>query len=133
MEEQQKKKRTYDLEDRLIRFSAKIGELVPKLVTTLEGNTIRNQLIRSGTSPALNYAEALVPESTADFIHKISICLKELKETRVNLKLIILRKLSTDMEQALLLESECSELVAIFIASVKTARKNAAAKQKQSG
>lgn len=122
-------KRVYDLEDRLVRFAAMIGELLPAIVKTAEGRTLSNQLIRSGTSPALNYAEALASESMADFIHKISICLKELKESRVILKIIVLRELSSNSGFAKKINDECSELVAIFITSVNTARKNAGKNQ----
>jgi four helix bundle protein len=116
--------RVYDLEDRLINFGAMIGELVSKMVLTLEGSTIRKQLIRSGTAPALNYGEAMVAESRADFIHKMSLCLKELKETRITLKLIILRELCNDKELSVKTNNECSELVAIFVKSVATAKEN---------
>ncbi|MBL0340427.1 MAG: four helix bundle protein [Bacteroidetes bacterium] len=77
-----KEQRTYDLADRLVRFSTMIGQMAESIIDSKEGINIRNQLIRSCSSAALNYGEALVPESTADFIHKISICLKELMESR---------------------------------------------------
>lgn len=120
-----KKHRNYDLADRLVRFNTMIGQMAESVVKTNEGINIKNQIIRSSSSAALNYGEALVPESTADFIHKISICLKELMETRIALKIIISRNLCPTGEIINQCEKESSELVAIFIASVRTARKNA--------
>ena len=75
----------YDLEDRLIEFSLLIIDIVEKLPNTRAGNHIGGQLIRCGTSPAFNYGEAQVAESRDDFIHKMKICLKELKETLIAL------------------------------------------------
>jgi len=77
----------YDLEDRLIEFSLMIIEIVEELPNTKAGNHLGGQVLRSGTSPALNYAEAQSAESKNDFIHKMKICLKELRETFVALKL----------------------------------------------
>ena len=119
-----KKQRNYDLADRLVRFNTMIGQMTESIVETKEGINIRNQIIRSSSSAALNYGEALVPESTADFIHKISICLKELMETRIALKIIISRNLCLMPAMIIQCEKESSDLVAIFISSVRTARKN---------
>lgn len=122
------KSRTYDLADRLVRFSTMISHMADSIVETKEGSNIRNQLLRSSSSAALNYGEALVPESNADFIHKISICLKELMESRIALKIIINRNLCPLVDLTKTCDTECSELVAIFITSVRTARKNAGLK-----
>ncbi len=78
----------FDLEDRLVEFSCRIIELVEALPATGAGNYIAAQLIRCGLAPALFYGEAQGAESRADFIHKMKVCLKELKETRVCLKVI---------------------------------------------
>ena len=83
----------FDLDERLINFAVAMIDISETLPKTFAGNHIAGQLVRSGTAPALNYGEALVPESTADFIHKISICLKELMESRIALKIIISRNL----------------------------------------
>lgn len=72
-----------DLEERLIDFSVLILEIVDLLPSTRACSYLGSQLERSGTSPALNYGEAQFAESKKDFIHKIKICLKELKETRI--------------------------------------------------
>jgi four helix bundle protein len=112
----------YDLEDRLIDFSIKVSEIVEDLPNTKLGNYIGNQLIRCGTSPALNNGEAQAAESIADFIHKLKIILKELRETRICLK-IILRKPLLVSESISLTLNENNELIAIFLKSVDTASK----------
>jgi len=89
-----KKAYDYNLEERLITFAANIIFFTNSLPKDYAGNHLKGQLIRSGTSPALNYAEANAAESNKDFIHKNKLVLKELKETKVNLK--ILDKLSNE-------------------------------------
>jgi len=78
----------YDLEERLIQFALLIIDIVEMLPNTRAGNHIAGQLICSGTSPAFNYGEAQVAESRDDFIHKMKICLKELKETHIAVQII---------------------------------------------
>ncbi len=78
----------FDLEDRLVEFSCRIVEVVEALPNSRGGNYIAAQLIRCGLAPSLLYGEAQGAESRADFIHKMKIVLKELKETRVCLKII---------------------------------------------
>ena len=78
----------FDLEERLVRFSVLIIEITENLYTTRAGNHIAGQLVRSGTSPALLYGEAQSAESRNDFIHKLKILLKELRETVIALKII---------------------------------------------
>lgn len=80
--------RKFDLEDRLVDFAVRIIETAEALPNTRAGNHIAGQLIRCGTSPALNYGEAQSAESRNDFIHKMKIVLKELRETGVCLKII---------------------------------------------
>ena len=82
------KTKLYDLEERLILFALSILNLVEKLPDTKIGSHFAGQLLRSGTSPALNYGEAQVAESRNDFIHKMKICLKELKESQIALQII---------------------------------------------
>jgi len=112
----------FDLENRLIDFSLKIDEIVERLPNTKLGNHIGNQLIRCGTAPALNYGEAQSAESVSDFIHKLKIILKELRESRICLKIIQQKPL---LETAELTETiqENNELIAIFLKSVDTAKK----------
>jgi four helix bundle protein len=78
----------FDLEERLIDFATKVDEIVEALPANRLGNYISGQLIRSGCSPALNYGEAQAAESRSDFIHKMKIILKELRESLVSLKII---------------------------------------------
>ena len=108
------------LEERLIDFAVTIVGVVEALPSSKAGNHIANQLIRSGTSPAPNYGEAQSAESRNDFIHKMKISLKELRETMVWLK-IIERKRLGDCGGLSATIAECNELIAIFVSSTKTA------------
>lgn len=113
--------RKYDLEERLIDFALLIDEIVEHLPSSRLGSHLAGQIIRSGTSPALNYGEAQSAESQKDFIHKIQIILKELKETRIALKIICKKPLmDTSIVNPVLNENE--ELIAIFAKSIKTAK-----------
>jgi four helix bundle protein len=111
------------LEDRLIDFAVIIVGVVEVLPNSKAGNHIGNQLIRSGTSPAPNYGEAQSAESRKDFIHKLKIALKELRETMVWLKIIARNGMASrdEMQSAI---KECNELIAIFVSSTKTADSN---------
>lgn len=115
------KQRVYDLEDRLIDFACLIIEADENLPNSRAGNHLGGQLLRSGTSPALNYGEAQAAESKNDFIHKMKICLKELRETNVCLKIIAKRKMLKEELVGIVLK-ESKELVAIFTKSVETAK-----------
>ena len=119
-----KDKRTFDLEERLIDFAVRIIRIAESLPKTKIGNHIAGQLIRCGTSPAPNYGEAQSAESRSDFIHKMKICLKELRETKVWLIMIVRANL---LKSKFKLESdihENDELISIFMASIKTAKQN---------
>ncbi len=118
-----KEGKKYDLEDRLIEFAVCIINLTESLPKTRAGNHIANQILRCGTSPAPNYGEAQGAESNQDFIHKMKICLKELRETRVWLIIINKARLKPENETDSLLK-ENVELISIFMASIKTAKKN---------
>ena len=111
----------YDLEDRLINFAVLMIDVVEALPNTRASNHIAGQLVRSGTSPAPNYGEAQSAESRKDFIHKMKISLKELREIRVWLRIIHKKsfiKPSSQVESGL---SECQELIRIFAKSILTA------------
>lgn len=114
----------YDLEDRLIDFAVIIIKVAEQLPKNYTGNHLGKQIIRSGTAPALNYGEAQGAESRKDFIHKMKISLKELRETFIKLKIIKKSGLIMDHETFTEVLNECIELVSIFVRSVKTAEKN---------
>lgn len=112
-----------DIEDRKLEFAARIGKVVVALPETRLGRHIANQLIRSGTSPAPNYSEASAAESKKDFIHKLGIVLKELRETRTWLRLTIKSELlPTDRVEKIL--DECKQLGNIIGKSLITAKQN---------
>lgn len=118
------KTKLYDLEERLIQFSLSILNLVEKLPDSRSGSHFAGQLLRSGTSPALNYGEAQVAESRNDFIHKMKICLKELKESHITLQIIERKPLISEYIEVEQCISECKELIAIFLKSIETAKQN---------
>lgn len=113
----------FDLEERLIDFSSLIIYITESLPNSRLGSHLAGQMIRSGTSVSLNYGEAQSAESRKDFIHKIKVVLKELRETLVCLKLIRKRALirTEKLDKAI---QENNELISIFVASVKTTMKN---------
>ena len=113
--------RKYDLEDRLIDFAVHLIALAESLPTSRTGTHLANQLIRSGTSPALNYGEAQSSESRSDFIHKLKIVLKELRETSICLRIIQRTNLSGSANTLSKVYVECGELIAIFAKSLQTA------------
>ena len=115
--------KTYDLEERLIDFAVRIIRMAESLPKTRVGNHITGQLIRCGTSPAPNYGEAQSAESRADFVHKMKVCLKELRETRVWLLMIVRAKLIKPTSKLDLLIQETNELISIFVSSIRTAKK----------
>ena len=119
-----KDKRTFDLEDRLIDFAIQIIQLAESLPKTKVGKHIAGQLIRCGTSPAPNYGEAQSAESRSDFIHKMKISLKELRETRVWLIMIERAKLIKAVLKLESLVKENNELISIFVTSINTAKRN---------
>ena len=115
--------RQYDLEERLISFSLDVIEVSKTIITTNAGYNLSNQLVRSSSSPALNYGEAQSAESRADFIHKVKIILKELRESFVCLR-ILNRKKYLPENILLPILKEADELIAIFVKSYKTAKGN---------
>ena len=117
-----KDKRQFDLEERLIDFAVRIIRTAESLPKTRAGNHIAGQLIRCGTSPAPNYGEAQSAESRSDFIHKMKVSLKELRETRIWLLMIVKANLIKPPSKLEPLIHENNELISIFVTSVKTAK-----------
>jgi four helix bundle protein len=114
-----------ELEDRLIRFAVRVGRLVEALPSGRLSNHVAGQLIRSATSVPANYAEGCVAESRADFIHKLSIALKELRESRVWLRIIAEADL-VPPPRLRNLRQESDEIGAILAQSLITARRRSA-------
>jgi four helix bundle protein len=112
------------MEERLVNFAISVIILSKTVVRNFEGVHLYKQLVRSGTSVALNYGEARNAESKRYFVHKLNIILKELYETQINLRIISKCDLSRDREQLHKTICECNELTAIFVASLKTAKAN---------
>ena len=112
-----------ELEERMLDFAARVGKVVDALPETRMGRHIAGQLVRSGTSPSPNYAEACACESRADFIHKLGIVLKELRESRNWLRLIVKTELMPPERLTELLD-ECNQLCNIIAQSIVTAKGN---------
>jgi four helix bundle protein len=112
-----------ELSERLINFAARVGKVVDALPETRMGRHIASQLVRCGTSPAPNYEEARAAESRADFIHKLGICLKELRESRSWTLLITRTELLPEHRMGELLD-ECDQLCKIIAQSIVTAKEN---------
>jgi four helix bundle protein len=113
----------YDIEERLIDFAVEIIFLVESLPNTKSATHLGTQLLRSGTSPSLNYGEAKSAESKNDFIHKMKVCLKELRETYNNLRIMHRAKINKSEQQVEKLMTESNELISIFVKSIETASK----------
>jgi four helix bundle protein len=106
----------------LVDFAVRVINVVESLPDSKAGRHVAGQLVRSGTSPAPNYGEAQSAESQRDFIHKLKVCLKELRETLIWLKIIERKALCpTDRLGSIVLEN--NELIAIFVTSILTAEK----------
>ena len=112
----------FDLDERLIDFAVLILDIGDALPKTYAGKHLSEQVIRSGTSPALQYGEAQAAESQRDFVHKMKVVLKELRETLNCLKIIHRSPLFAKHARLQETLGECNELVAIFVTSVKTAQ-----------
>ncbi len=114
----------FDLQNRFIDYAVRIIHVSEQLPETKAGKHISFQILRSGTSPAANYGEAQSAESRADFIHKLKVSLKELRETEVWLKIILQAKLIKPSTKLSPLLQETDELISILFKSIDTAKKN---------
>lgn len=110
-----------ELSDRLLDFAVRVGKVVDALPDTRLARHIAGQLVRCGTSPAPNYEEGCAAESRADFVHMLTICLKELRESRCWIRLIVRTGLLSEAQMANLLD-ECTQLCKIIAQSVVTAK-----------
>jgi four helix bundle protein len=117
------RERRFDLEERLLEYAVRIIRLVDALPATRAGRHVADQLLRCGTSPLANHGELQGAESRRDFIHKLGICLKEIREARRWLRLAHrVPLLAPSKIDPLLAETEA--LIKIFAASIRTAEKN---------
>jgi len=123
--------RKFDLEDRLLEFAPAVIDLSESLPPSRAGNHIAGQVLRSGTSPYPNHGEAGAAESRDDFIHKLKICLKEMRETRRWARLIKRRAWVNNETLLLFVLGESEELIRIFYSSIQTAKRNAQADARQ--
>ena len=114
--------RRYDLEERLLDYAVRVIRLVETLPRTRAGNHVAGQLLRSGTSPLPNHGEAQAAESRDDFVHKLRVSLKELRESFRWLRLIHRVPMVRDLTETKALLVETDELIRIFVQSIKTAQ-----------
>lgn len=113
-----------DLNERLIDFAVRIISITDGLPNTKAGNHLGGQLVRSGTSPVLNYGGAQSGESRKDFIHKLQVVLKDLRETMNALMNVRKAKMHLDIDFPEATIKEDNELISIFVKSVETAKRN---------
>jgi four helix bundle protein len=109
-----------ELSDRLLDFAVRVGKVAEALPDTRVGRHVAGQLVRCGTSPAPNYEEACAAESRRDFIHKMRICLKELRETLLWLRFAVKAELLPKERMADLID-EATQLCYIIGKSIATA------------
>jgi four helix bundle protein len=117
-------KRKFDLENRFVDFTCRMIDVVEALPKTRAGNYIAGQLIKSFHSPTSNYGEVQAAESKNDFIHKMRVVLKELKECRMALKIIIKKELIKPVKKLTGIFTETEALIAIIAKGISTAEKN---------
>jgi four helix bundle protein len=118
------KNHKYDLEGRLLEFASAVIDLSEKLPGSRAGNHVAGQILRSGTSPYPNHGEAEDAESREDFIHKLKLCLKELRETRRWARLIKCQGWAKDETTLVFILGEADELIRIFFSIIQTAKRN---------
>ncbi|CAN5675653.1 four helix bundle protein [soil metagenome] len=123
--------RKYDLEERLLEYSAEIIRFCECMMKSDAGKHVSGQLLRSGTAPLAHQGEAQAAESSRDFIHKMKVALKELRESCRWIKLSIRVPLTQETDRASALLAETDQLIRIFVASIRTARSNALRDQVQ--
>ena len=119
-----KKSRTFDLENRFIGSGIRIIRLTEALPKTRAGNHIAGQIMRCGTSRAAHYGEAQSAEPRPDSIHKMELCLKELREKKIRLLMIAKAKLVKSASRLDSLIDENGQLISIFVTRIRTATSN---------
>jgi four helix bundle protein len=117
-------KREFDLENRFVEYTCRMIDVVEALPKTRTGNYIAGQLIKSCHSPTFNYGEVQAAESRNDFIHKMKVVLKELKECRIALKIVRKKEMIKPLNKLTSIFKETEELIAITAKSISTAKNN---------
>lgn len=112
-----------ELGERLLDFAVRVGKVVDALPRTRLGRHVAGQLVRAGTAPAPNYEEGRAAESRKDFVHKLGVCLRELRESRYWVRLIIQAQLLPECKMADL-HDESTQLCKIIAKSIVTAKQN---------
>ena len=113
-----------ELEERLVKFSVSIIEMTKGLEDAFESQHLSKQIIRSGTATALLYGEAQGAPTKKDFIHKISLVLRELRETHINLRIINQTHLFNNQDVMNEILDENNQLISIFTKTYQTSVKN---------
>lgn len=113
----------YDIEERLIDFAVGVIKFVENLPDSKAATHLGGQLLRSGTSSSLNYGEAKSAESKNDFLHKMKVCLKELRESYNCMRIMHKSKIYKSEQPLQDLIVECNELISIFVVSINTTLK----------
>lgn len=120
----EEKSKRYDINERLIEFAVNVIAICESVNSSRAGSHMVGQLLRSGTSPALNYGEAQSAESRSDFIHKLKIAVKELRESYNSLRIMEKANLASNNVLLQSTLTECNELISILVKSIETAKKN---------
>jgi four helix bundle protein len=114
-----------DFSERLWDFAVAVATLVEHLPDTRVGRHVAGQLLRCGTASAPNYDEGRSAESRRDFVHKLGIATKEMRETRGWLRFTTKLKMKLRLDQPLsCVIDESSQLLRMLSSSVQTAKKN---------
>lgn len=116
------KTKKYDINERLIEFAVNVIAICESVNSSRAGSHMVGQLLRSGTSPALNYGEAQSAESRSDFIHKLKIAVKELRESYNSLRIMEKAHLASNIVLLQSTLTECNELISILVKSIETAK-----------
>jgi four helix bundle protein len=118
------KMRKFDLEQRLIDYAVVNLNIAEMLPDTKGANHLAGQLVRCGTAPALMYGEAQAAESRRDFIHKMGVALKEIRESFICQKIIDKKNYLKRDPILINVLRESDELISIFVKSIETAKTN---------
>lgn len=114
-------RRVFDLEQRLVDYVDLVLRFIEASTYSETKQVLLNQLARSATSVALNYAEAMEAESNRDFIHKLKLSTKELRESHICIQ-ILAKRPNVDVHACASIERETKELLLILSKSIRTTK-----------